>query len=106
MKYFQIIFVNKLGNEKLIFGGCDNTILIYGARMFTICLFIKMSSQQAPENVGSICFSKVNQHRPFIPEYSVNLLYILDSNLPAKKPFIMDFSIQLLLHTFLKNIHT
>ena len=89
MKYFQIIFVNKLGNEKLIFGGCDNTILIYGARMFTICLFIKMSSQQAPENVGSICFSKVGP--PFILDYSINLLYILDSNLPAKKTFYYGF---------------
>ena len=26
----------------------------------------------------------------FIPDYRVNLMYILDSNLPAKKTFIRD----------------
>ena len=78
------------------------------------CLFIKMTPvlglPQAPDNSffppSVLVFQKlINVGPAFIPDYRVNLLYILDSNLPAKK-LLLGNQYSTFIEHITKNIHT
>ena len=65
---------------------------------------------QAPDNSffppSVLVFQKlINVGPAFIPDYRVNLLYILDSNLPAKK-LLLGNQYSTFIEHITKNIHT
>ena len=105
-EFFSNPFCKQIRKWKIFFGDCNDTLLIYGAPKFSTVYLLKwpvLGLQQAPEN--SILAPSVLVGPAFIPDYRVNLLYILDSNLPAKK-LLLGIQYSTFIEQITKHIHT